>query len=287
VDDISVTPDVNRLWSLGIFFFLSAALSWTVWLWPTGSHKQLLLSGFGFWLKIPSLAFFKLSIGSCLPGVLALVWTSCEGKEQFRQMVSTVKKWRTPVEWYAAAVALPLILFLAALSAVLFFFPTYGYAPSPFDFFLRFVTILPFGPLWEEIAWRAFALRKLESRYSRLVSALLLGVYWGVWHIPFWRVQLHSIPISLLLISIINVIALSVIFAYVYHCSSGSLPVVILFHAMYDACAPEVSLVVSRPDVRVRVVYALTVLSVCVAIASGMALGRKGRPQVDEQGGLR
>lgn len=237
------------------------------------------MSGFGFWVKIP-VSFLKLSLGSCLPGLLAIVWTLCEGREQLRQMVRTLLKWQTPAESYIAAAALPLILFLAALSAVLLFFPKDGYAPSPLDFFLRFVTILPFAPLWEEVAWRAFALRKLESRHSRLLSALLLGVYWGVWHIPFWRVQLsHPVPASLWLVFVINVIAVSVILAYLYHRSSESLPVVILFHATYDACGPQVSLVVSRPDVQVRVMYTLTVLSVCVAIALGRALLRMDTPR--------
>lgn len=131
----------------------------------------------------------------------------------------------------------------------------------------------------EELAWRAFVLRKLESRYSRLASAILLGVYWGMWHIPFWRVQLHSVPISLWLAAIINVIALSVILASLYHWSSESLPVVILCHAIYDACGPQVSLVVSRPDVRMRVIYALAVLSVCLAVAFGRALWRMDIPR--------
>lgn len=136
----------KELLPLLVFLFLSAALSWTVWLWPSDSQNQLLVSGFGFWLKIP-LPFFKLSIGSCLPGVLAVVWTSCEGKDQFRRMLSTLTKWRTPLRWYLVAVALPLGVFLAALATVLFFSPTDHFF-SLIDFFLRLVMILPFAPLW-------------------------------------------------------------------------------------------------------------------------------------------
>jgi membrane protease YdiL (CAAX protease family) len=272
VDNTSEMRNLNRIWPIGVFLFLSAALSWTVWLWPSNSHKQLLFSGLGFWFKIP-LPFLQLSIGSCLPGVLAFVWTLCEGKDQFRQMLSTLTRWRTPFQWYVVAVGLPIGLFLAALDAVFLFFPT-DRSFSVIDFVLRIVMTLPFAPFWEELAWRAFALRKLESRYSRLASALLLGVYWGIWHIPFWLVQLHSVAVSLLLASFVNVIALSIIFAYVYHCSSESLPVVILLHAVYDACGPQVSLVVSRADVKMRVIYALTALSVCLAIAFGRMLRR-------------
>jgi membrane protease YdiL (CAAX protease family) len=280
VDNTPATPDVKRIWPLGIFLSLSAALSWTVWLWPIDSHKELRLSGFGFWFKA-TIPFLKISTGSCLPGVLAVIWTLCEGKGRFRRMLSTLTKWRTPLQWYVVAVALPLAVFGVALSAVLFCFPIRYSLPSGIEVFLRFVTILPLAPLWEELAWRAFALRKLETRYSRLVSALLLGVYWGMWHIPFWRVQLHPLPISVLLAAMITVIALSVIFAYLYHCSSESLPVVILLHAMYDACGPQASRVVSRRDLQTDVIYASTVLFVCLAVAFGRALWRMGDPQVD------
>ena len=273
----SATSNVKHRWPFGIFLFLSAALSWTVWLWPT-NRGAFLLSGFGFWFKIP-LPFLQLSIGSCLPGVLAVVWTLCEGKDQFRRMLATLTKWRTPLRCYLVAVALPLGAFLVALGAVLLFFPSdhsfFSFFPG-IGFLLRLVMILPFAPLWEEIAWRAFALAKLESRYSRLASSILLGVYWGMWHIPFWRVQFHPVPISLFLAAIINVFALSVIFAYLYHRSSESLPVVILLHAMYDALGPQVSLVVSRPDVQMRVIYTLTVLSVCLAVAFARVLWRTG-----------
>jgi len=280
VANTSATSNVKHRWPFCIFLFLSAALSWTVWLWPT-NRGAFLLSGFGFWFKIP-LPFLQLSIGSCLPGVLAVVWTLCEGKDQFRRMLATLTKWRTPLQWYIVAVALPLGVFLVALGAVLLFFPSNHSFFSFFSFFaginllVRLMMILPFAPLWEEIAWRAFALAKLESRYSRLASSILLGLYWGMWHIPFWRVQFPSVPISLLLAAIVNVIAMSVIFAYFYHRSSESLPVVILLHAMYDALGPQVSLVVSSPYVQMRVIYTLTVLSVCLSVAVARALRRMG-----------
>jgi hypothetical protein len=141
---------------------------------------------------------------------------------------------------------------------------------------------LPFGPLWEELAWRAFALGKLESRYSRLVSALLLGIYWAVWHIPMWIVQLDSSPVTTLpLVSAFtNLIAWSIVFSYLYHCSSGSLPVVILLHAMY-APAAQVSLALTYLDLDMYVIYLSTILSVCLAIAFAIPLWRMSRTSVD------
>lgn len=215
----------------------------------------------------------KLVIGNCLPGILAVVWTLSEGKDQFRGMLSTLTRWRTSLKWYVLAVALPCGVSLVALDVVLLYFPKAHSLPPVIDFFKVLLMTLPFGPLWEELAWRAFALRKLESRYSRLVSALLLGAYWAVWHIPLWLVQITRSPVSkfsFLLISMITLIAWSVIFSYLYHRSLESLPVVILLHATYGAATTQAALV--APELDMYVIYASAALSVCLAAALARAL---------------
>jgi membrane protease YdiL (CAAX protease family) len=73
----------------------------------------------------------------------------------------------------------------------------------------------------------------LQWRYSRLVSALIIGMYWAVWHIPAWLLTLNYLTITLLLIACINLICWSVIFAFLYERSGQSLPVTILLHATY------------------------------------------------------
>jgi membrane protease YdiL (CAAX protease family) len=172
-------PDEKSLWPLGIFFLLSAITAWIVWLWPVDRQGWLNVILFGSKFKFP-LMLVKLVIGNCLPGILAVVWTLSEGKDQFRGMLSTLTRWRTSLKWYVLAVALPCGVSLVALDVVLLYFPKAHSFPPVIDFFKVLLMTLPLGPLWEELAWRAFALRKLESRYSRLVSALLLGAYWAV-----------------------------------------------------------------------------------------------------------
>jgi uncharacterized protein len=285
-DKISDTRDLNtqnlapikgeRLWPLGIFFLLSAASAWTVWLWPL-RQGWLTVILFGSKFRFP-LVLVKLVIGNCLPGILAVVWTLGEGKDRFRGMVSTLMRWRTSLKWYVLAVALPCGVSLVALDVVLLYFPKAHSFPPAIDFLKVLLMTLPFGPLWEELAWRAFALRKLESRYSRLVSALLLGAYWAVWHIPLWLVQIKTSPVSkfsFLLPATIALIAWSVIWAYLYHRSSESLPVVILLHATYGAATTQAALVV--PELDIYVIYASVVLSVWLAAAFAKSLCASGQ----------
>jgi uncharacterized protein len=268
----SATADGKRLWSLGSFFLLSAAFAWTVWLWPLNTQGAMTLFVLKWHLRIP-FVLIKLVVGNCLPGILSVIWVSFEGKAQFRRMLSTLTKWKTSLKWYVLAMALPCSVSLVALDAVFFYFPTEHSFPPPIEFLKTLLFTLPFGPLWEELAWRAFALRKLEYRYSRLVSALLLGVYWAVWHIPLWLVQLNRVPvnkISFVLIGCVTLVAWSVIWAYLYHRSSESLPVVILLHATYGAATTQVALVVPRLDM--YVIYLSAILSICLAVAFGRAL---------------
>ena len=276
----STTRDVKRLWPLGVFFCLSAASAWTVWLWPLRRQGSFTLFVLGWELKIPFL-LTKLVVGNCLPGILAVFWVLFEGKSEFRRMLSSLAKWRTPVRWYVLAVALPCGVSLVAVDAVLFIFPTDHSFPPAIEFFKVLLITLPFGPLWEELAWRAFALRKLESRYSHLASALLLGAYWAVWHIPLWFVQLRSIQankIPILLTASVNLVAWSVTWAYLYHRSSESLPVVILLHTTFGAATDQVATMV--PHLNLYVIYVSAFLSVSLAAAFARALRRNRKVEL-------
>lgn len=71
----------------------------------------------------------------------------------------------------------------------------------------------------------------LQRRLGVLPAALLLGGIWGLWHLPlFWIPgSFHrEIPLALFLF---QDVALSVVFAWLYNNSGGSLLLVHLFHA--------------------------------------------------------
>jgi membrane protease YdiL (CAAX protease family) len=128
------------------------------------------------------------------------------------------------------AIALPCTVFISSLLIVGGLFHAKLRMPSLFALFLSILSI-PFGPVWEELAWRGFALRMLQVRYSRLASALILGVYWAAWHVPLWMLTMNGLTFALLLIIFGNLACWSVIFSFLYNRSEDSLPVVILLHA--------------------------------------------------------
>ncbi len=245
---------------LWVFLGLSAVLSWTVWLLPT-PNQAFYLSVWGWRVTWP-LNNLRLLIGNCVPGVIALVWASIEGKRQIRDLLSSLVAWRTRLRWYILSIAFPLGVFVVSSCGVLIFFPAKIGLPRTVVL-VNSLVALPFGPLWEEIAWRAFALRKLQGRYSRLVSALIIGAYWAAWHIPLWLVTLNYLTIPLLLIICINLVCWSVIFALLYDRSGQCLPVTILLHATYLTVQNLVAATVSYDAI--HVIASAATLSACLA----------------------
>ena len=46
------------------------------------------------------------------------------------------------------------------------------------------LAILISGPLGEELGWRGYALSQMLEKYSAVVAGVILGLIWGLWHLP-------------------------------------------------------------------------------------------------------
>ena len=91
------------------------------------------------------------------------------------------------------------------------------------------VLTLP-NALGEELGWRAFALPRLQRARGPLVASLILGRFWGFWHIPMW-VAVRSAEPHWLPILVLNMVPLAVLFTVLFNRTNGSLRLVCLFHA--------------------------------------------------------
>ena len=87
------------------------------------------------------------------------------------------------------------------------------------------------GPM-EEFGWRGFALPLLQRKYSALRASLILGVIWGIWHLPsFYIASLSQSAMSLPLF-LINTVVLALLFTTVYNSTGGTVLLSFLFHAI-------------------------------------------------------
>src|SRR5918999_510962 len=168
---------------------------------------------------------FPALFGPALAAVI--VATAADGKPSLKDLLGRVVRWRVGARWYAVALGLPVILALAAAGLHL----ALG-ARSSIEFgglsvlnFVVFVLIVG-----EELGWRGYALPRLLARRSALAASLILGVLWGLWHLPPFFVPgapQHGLPITAFLLL---TMAYSVLFTWIYLHTGGSVLLAALFH---------------------------------------------------------
>jgi membrane protease YdiL (CAAX protease family) len=128
--------------------------------------------------------------------VAALIMTGLTlGKGGVSALLKRYLMWRVGWKWYLVAF---LLIPLISLTGV-FLNATLTQIPVDFSTVLAYqifgpsanlvLLIIPFFLFdaianGEEIGWRGFVLPRLQAKYSALAASLILGVIWGVWHIP-------------------------------------------------------------------------------------------------------
>jgi membrane protease YdiL (CAAX protease family) len=93
--------------------------------------------------------------------------------------------------------------------------------------------------LGEEIGWRGYALPRLLETQNELASSLLLGIIWGVWHIPMaWvpslQAGLLNIPLGWFLVDITG---MAILYTFIFVNTQGSLLIALLLHASNNLVA--------------------------------------------------
>jgi uncharacterized protein len=201
------------------FFSFAYILSWAVWLpWTgAGSHNGSLRN-----------------IGTFGPTVAALLLVVLlEGRAGLGRLLRPLLTWRVSPLWYAFALLGGPAVVLAAIGlhvAVGGAAPQFNDPRQWYLILLVFAVVLFTSVLGEEIGWRGYALPRLQQRFGPLVASLILGVVWGLWHLPlFWAVgDIHqSMPLTLFLL---QGLALTLVMTWVYNRTRGSLLVAHLLH---------------------------------------------------------
>jgi uncharacterized protein len=167
------------------FFVLTYALSWLVWIPLDLAHFEIGLPA------IPSGTSTLIRLfGVLMPAVAAMVLSArAGGRRELRAMLSRLGTWRVGLVWWAAAVIVPSGVLVASGVAANLLSGETVVPFVPFDSLgtLIVTTIfLVIAVLGEEIGWHGVALPALQQRMSVLEAALVLGVLWAFWHLPFW-----------------------------------------------------------------------------------------------------
>lgn len=135
---------------------------------------------------------------------------------------------RMPALWWVfLAVGLPAVFYLGSairgtITEPFPFYPWYRLFPA-------LVIGLVIGPV-EEFGWRGVALPLLQRRFAPLWAGLILGVVWGLWHLPAFF--LNGSPQSAWPFApyFLGVIAISVILTPMFNAARGSILIPALYH---------------------------------------------------------
>ena len=160
------------------------------------------------------LMFPAMLVGQSVTGIL--MTRIVDGKRGLPELFGQMRKWR--VGKYAAALFVPPVLILVTLYSLRSFVSPI-FVPNVFIFGIGFGVIAGF---LEEIGWTGYAFNKLGLRYSALVSAILLGGVWGLWHAPVvdflgaaYPHGQYWLPFYLSFIAIVMAVRILIVWLYV------------------------------------------------------------------------
>lgn len=226
------------------FVLIAYAVSWPVWLlaWVTGWFPLVVLSGFG-------------------PASAAAVMLRL-GKQPLRPWLRRLLSWRVRPRFYAYALLLPAAIYglvnlaLQVLGADV----DWSLLPSRLPSYLLalLLTATLFGGL-EEPGWRGYALPRLQAQHTPLRATLLLGLAWGVWHVPLYGPAGFVVPL-----------VLAFFYTWLYN-RTGSVLLCVLLHGSFTAAQDE--LLLTADSVTVDAV----ILGIYVAAAAAVVLLTRGR----------
>ena len=223
---------ITREHPLFFFFLLSYGFSWII-------SLPYLLSVWGILSGDYTLALYlKQWVG---PALAAIIMTRISGEKMgMVRLRHRIRQWRVHWIWYLfILLGIPALILLGIIILRGTFVDVQVFPPRILtNYPMYFVGIFFATGLPEEIGWRGFALPRMQRRYGSLRGSVVLGVLWAFWHLLSFFLPSHgggpdvsfaAILINFLVFSLM-VVALTVIFTWVFNHTQGSIFIASLVH---------------------------------------------------------
>lgn len=215
-----------RKYPVAWFYILAFGISWL------GMISMVLASrGIApFYRPYFLVLFIFYAIGPALAAVIVSQVT--HGKKGVQGLNKDLNRWRVGLVWYIIAVFSPVVLLTVAQVVTKLLGLTVTIAVpqinlSPYVIFSFGVNFL--ANTCEEIGWRGFALPHLQKRYNALISTLIVGTLWGLWHLPLIFLVGNSMS-EFPFVWFISIVADAFMYTWIYNSTKGSILLVALFH---------------------------------------------------------
>ena len=169
-------------------------------------------------------------LGTITPAIVALLLAAIEGSAG--ALVSRILEGNVGLPWYAFAIFYMLTIKLSVAvvyRAWMGTWPRFGTE----SWMIIAIAILFSTPVQagEELGWRGYALPQLAKRLGYSGASLLLGIIWGIWHLPLFFIGGTDKFGQSIIVFVAGTTALSVAIAWLYIHVNGSLLLTMLMHS--------------------------------------------------------
>jgi uncharacterized protein len=252
---------------LFLFFVAAYALAWLWFGVPILAARGVIP------LPAPESVFLTLAtLGVCLAGVGTALAES--GRTGVRALLLQVLRWRVRPVWYLAAILVPALMPVGGFLLGLGLGKPAPPAP-PVQVWLSvpvLLVALVIPAVLEEVGWRGYALPRLQRRLGPLSASLVLGVVWAGMHLPLWLLPDFGFADQSIPLYVAQVMAISVVLAWLYNATGGSLLLTGIAHAAVNGWPSPWGIAVQAlpPETRLTATadfhVLITVASIAVAV---------------------
>jgi CAAX protease family protein len=268
------------------FFLLAFGLTWIFMITDAlGSHGIV-----SFRLPIPLLI-----VMGYMPTLAAVIVTwQIKGRAGVSALFKKLLIARVGLGWYALAI---FGIAIAAITTVMLY-NMFGNGPAisilsrnappvsgPLQLILMVVLMYIIVGLvnGEELAWRGFALPRLQAKYSALTSSLILGVIWTLFHLPLFLTATGSSQAEMSFVSfLISTVSITVLYTWMYNNTRGSVLMAYLFHAAANTGTQVFSIDHTNPLIDWTFTGLIVLVAVIVVLVTGTENLSRKRMRVQE-----
>jgi membrane protease YdiL (CAAX protease family) len=212
------SPTAGRGGDVYFFFGLACAITW------------LLDSPLAFaWARqVPpaSYAMPLVALGAFGPTLAAVAIAAPRG-----ELRAVFGRWRTNPVWIGVGLIFPLVLHLPAtlMEVALGGHPAHWFYPPVKPEHVAALVLFSVG---EEFGWRGFAYPSLARRYGPITGCLILGSFWGLWHLGMLFTPENGAPaLSTMALVVADLALNSLVVAWAFERGGRSMAVAIAAHA--------------------------------------------------------
>lgn len=220
------------------FFVITFGISWLIWLPGVLVATNIIVLQFSD--SMYGILNLIGGFGPTITGFL-LVYLR-KGKDGVKELIRSVLNYKDigKIWWIPLILLIPAIDFCAFILNIISggTVPETPYLMQPWIIPIYFIgSLLPFANSFrEEFGWRGYALDKIQMKQNALFSSIIVGFFWGIWHLPLYffpTSQIIYVYVPFWLLTI-QAIILSCFITWLYNNTNGSMLTALILHAVIN-----------------------------------------------------